>query len=726
MKNEPQDMQTISRRRFIQSTLGSTAGFVFALHLPFKHSMAATTASKELAPNAFVEIGRDNIVTVTVKHIEFGQGALTGLATLVAEELDADWSQVRAQLAPADVSLYAHTLGPVQFTGGSSAIANSFMQMRRAGATARAMLIEAAANQWGVEPKSLRADSGVVKEIRGQREISFGELVEAASKLAPPPEVALKDPKDFKLIGHDLPKIDTVDKTTGKTTFTIDVARPGQWTVLVAHPSRFGARIASFDSTKAKAISGVMAVEKIAEGVAVYAKNFWSAKKARDLLDVQWDESGVERRDSKTVITEYQSLAKKPGLPAGRRGDAAMEDVFAKSSTVIESEFVFPYLAHAPMEPLDGVIEKKGKGYEIWMGAQAASRDRAALAEELGVPLDEIQLNVMFAGGSFGRRSQHKSQFARELAHASKAIDSRVPIKLLWTREDDIRGGFYRPIYVHRLKGGLDAEGKIVAWQQVIVGQSVQKGGPLESLFIRDGVDVTSVEGAANLSYAIPNLDVSLHSPEVGIPVLWWRSVGHTHTGFSAEAFVDELLVAGGQDPIKGRLELLGNHPRHRGVLTAAAEMADWGVSLAPGRARGVAVHESFGSFVAQIVEISRNSDGAPKVEKVWCAVDCGIAVNPNIIRAQMEGGIGYGLGAALRNTIDINDGRVVQSNFHDYHPLRIDDMPEIEVRIIASSEAPTGVGEPGTPPIAPAVANAWAALTGTRLRKMPFNSNLS
>ena len=369
------------------------------------------------------------------------------------------------------------------------------------------------------------------------------------------------------------------------------------------------------------------------------------------------------------------------------------------------------------------MIEKQGDRYEVWMGAQGASRDHSALAEELGVGLDRVQLNIQLAGGSFGRRSQHRSQFAREAAHALQAIEARAPIKLLWSREDDIRGGFYRPIYVHRLKGGLDADGKIVAWQQVIVGQSVQKGGSLESMFIKNGVDVTSVEGAANLSYGVPNLDVSLHSPEIGVPVLWWRSVGHTHTGYATEAFVDELLVSGGQDPVTGRLALLADHPRHRGVLAAAAEMADWGGTPPAGRARGVALHESFGSFVAQVAEVSRNAKGRPKVERVWCAVDCGLAVNPDIVKAQMEGGIGYGLGAALNGEITLDHGKVVQSNFHDYRPIRIDEMPHVEVRVLASAEPPSGVGEPGVPPIAPAVANAWAALTGDRFQRLPFGT---
>ncbi|MDJ0850436.1 MAG: xanthine dehydrogenase family protein molybdopterin-binding subunit [Myxococcota bacterium] len=709
----------LSRRRFLQTTAGAGAGLVLGLHLPMRAVHAAPSADA-LAPNAFVRITPDDLVTVTVKHVEFGQGPLTGLSTLIAEELDADWSQVRAELAPADVSRFAHMLGPVQTTGGSTAMSNSFLQMRKAGATARAMLVQAAAAEWGVPTSSITIERGRVKEVGGSRSKRFGELVDAASRLTPPEEVTLKQPADFKLIGkEDLRKLDTPAKTNGSAIYTIDVDRPGLLTTLVAHPPRFGARVKKLDDTRSRQVAGVEDVKVLPEGVAVYARGYWAAKQGRDRLEIEWDESATETRDSERVIAEYRELARKPGLPAGRRGEpgAALEG----AATVLESEYVFPFLAHAPMEPLDCVIEKQGDRYEVWMGSQGVSRDHAAFAEELGVPQDRIQLNVQLSGGSFGRRAQHKSEFAREAAHALQAIDGRAPIKLLWSREDDIRGGYYRPIYVHRLKGGLDADGRVVAWQQVIVGQSVQKGGSLEKMLIKNGVDLTSVEGAANLSYAVPNLDVSLHSPEFRVPVLWWRSVGHTHTGYTSEAFIDELLTAGGQDPVAGRLALLADHPRHRGVLEAAAEMAGWGGAVPAGRARGVAVHESFGSFVAQVAEVGRDAKGKPKVERVWCAVDCGLAVNPDIVRAQMEGGIGYGLGAALTGEITLAKGRVVQSNFHDYRPIRIGDMPEVEVRVLASVEPPTGVGEPGVPPVAPAVSNAWAALTGERFRRLPF-----
>ncbi|MEM7413700.1 MAG: xanthine dehydrogenase family protein molybdopterin-binding subunit [Myxococcota bacterium] len=713
----------VSRRRFLQAGLGASAGLVLACHLPAKSRPSAEAPDgPPLAPNAFVTITPDDQVVVTCKHIEFGQGPLTGLATLVAEELDADWSQVRGELAPADPSKYAHTWAPIQFTGGSTAMANSFLQMRQAGATARALLVQAAANRWQVPTTKIETAKGVVREIGGEgRSARFGELVGDAAKLTPPEEVPLKDPKDFRLIGTKLAKLDTAAKTDGSAVYTIDIDRPGMLTTLVAHPPRFGAKVRSVDDTKARAVPGVEDVQVLPEGVAVYARGFWAAKQGRERLEIEWDESGTEQRDSARVIAEYRELAKRPGLPAGARGDT--KQALGRSKQVLEAEYVFPFLAHAPMEPLDCVIEKQGERYVIWAGSQSPSRDLGALADELGVPVESIDIQVQFAGGSFGRRSQHKSQFAREAAHALQAIDARAPVKLLWTREDDIQGGFYRPIYVHRMRGGIDANGDITAWQQVIVGQSVQKGSANAARFVKDGVDLTSVEGVSNLSYGIPNLDVSLHSPDVGVPVLWWRSVGHTHTAYSAESFIDELLAAGGRDPVEGRLALLGEHPRHAEVLRKAAEMADWGRTLAPGRARGVAVHESFGSVVAQVVEVRADDDGSPKVEHVWCAVDCGLAVNPDIVRQQMEGGVGYGLGAALLDEITLSKGKVDQSNFHDYRPIRIDDMPQVDVHIVPSANAPSGVGEPGVPPVAPAVSNAWAVLTGERFRRMPFRN---
>lgn len=716
----------ISRRDFLRHSAMAGAGLVIGVHLP-RVSRAQSGAASVIqgdgegvfAPNAFIRIAPDDTVTVLSKHIEFGQGPYTGLATLVAEELDADWSQMRAESAPARVDLYKNLAFGMQGTGGSTAMANSYEQMRRAGAAARAMLVAAAAAEWGVPADGITVEQGVVIHEASGRTVRFGELAGRAAATSVPENVTLKSPEAFRLIGKRLPKLDSRIKSTGEAVFTFDVTRPGMLTVLVAHPSRFGARVKSVDDTAARQIKGIVDVKTIPAGVAVYGRSFWAAKKGRDVLEIEWDESGTESRSSSDIVAAYRKLAQSPGTPAASRGD--VESGLAGAAATLEAEYEFPYLAHAPMEPLDCVIELNEGRCEAWLGSQLQTVDQQTIGDVLGMQPDQVTINTMLAGGSFGRRAQPDSGFAREAAEALKALGPNAPpIKLVWTREDDIRGGRYRPIYVHRLRGGLDDRGEIVAWEQVIVGQSIVAGSPFAGM-IQEGIDPTSVEGARDLPYSVPNLSVSLHSPEVGVPVLWWRSVGHTHTGFATEAFLDELLARAGRDPVEGRLALLKEHPRHAGVLRAVAKLADWGAPLPDGRARGVAVHKSFNSYVAEIAEVSRDDNGYPRVHKVWCAVDCGVAVNPNVITAQMEGGIGYGLGAALFDEITLEDGRVVQSNFHNYRSLGIDEMPEIEVTIVRSAESPTGVGEPGVPPIAPAVANAWAALTGERVRRLPF-----
>ncbi len=467
-------------------------------------------------------------------------------------------------------------------------------------------------------------------------------------------------------------------------------------------------------------LPGVDAVEVIPEGVAVYGESFWQAKKARDALKLEWDEGDQSASSSDKIVVEYRELSKTPGLSAASRGD--VDQALANAATRVEALYEFPFLAHAPMEPLDGVLEMRDGAARIWLGAQSPTFDQRAVAGVLGIPPEKVTVETMLAGGSFGRRAEKRSEFATELANTAKAIGGRRPVKLVWTREDDIRGGAYRPLYVHRMKGGLDSAGNIAAWQQTLVGQSVQAGGPFEPFVMRDGIDITSVEGAADLPYAIDNLSVSLHSPTLNIPVLWWRSVGHTHTAFAAEAFVDELLHEAGEDPVAGRLALLSEDDRRRGVLERVAKAAGWsGPKAEDGAAFGVAVHKSFGSFVAQIAKVRVVDRGTVKVEKVWCAVDCGLAVNPDVVVAQMEGGIGFGLGAALHGQLDIANGRVQQGNFDTYRQLRLPEMPDIEVHIVNTDNRPTGVGEPGLPPIAPAVANALFQITGTRVRRLPF-----
>src|SRR5262245_270380 len=629
------DDASLSRR----TALKGMSGLVIGLYLPVGSAKAQLGAAQVFVPNAFVRIGTDNTVTVLIKHIEFGQGPFTGLSTIVAEELDADWSKVRAEHAPTNVELYKNLAFGVQGTGGSTAIANSYEQLRMAGAAARAMLVKAAAQTWRVPATEITVERGVLRHAKSGRRGHFGQFARAAAQLPVPDNLPLKNPTSFRLIGREgaVRKLDSAAKTHGTAQFAIDIREPGMLTVVVARPPRFGGKVASFDAAEALAIPGVVEVKQIPSGIAVYAEGTWPALKGREQLKIIWDEATAEKRSSEQLIEEYRALSRQPGAVAGTHGDA--EAALARADRVIEAEFVFPYLAHAPMEPLDGYLRWDGARAVARFGSQFQTLEHQTIAGVLGLKPENVQLETMLAGGSFGRRAQASMHLAAELASVAKVIGPNRPVKLIWTREDDLRGGYYRPLFVHRMRGAV-RDGKIVAWANTLVGQSFMKGTPFEAMVIKDGIDATSVEGSRELPYEIANFRCEVHNPTVGVPVLWWRSVGHNHTGYAVECFVDELLQAAGQDPVAGRLAMMGKSLRATGVLRAVAQLAGW---TGPGpfndRARGVAVVESFGSFVAQIAEVSAGAGDAPKVHKVWCAVDCGVAVNPDVIRAQMEGG---------------------------------------------------------------------------------------
>lgn len=711
------DAIEISRRSFLQA--GAAGSLLIGFHLTASGRAYAADAVKPLEPNAFVRIDADSTVTVFSKHVEMGQGAYTGLATLLAEELDADWKQIRVEGTPADAKKYNNLFwGPVQGTGGSSSIANSFMQMREAGATARALLVAAAAKDWNVAPDKISIANGVVSEIGGKRQAKFGDLVATAATLPVTKPEKLKDPKDFKLIGKRAPRKDSRDKITGRAMFTQDVRLPGLLTAVVAHPPRFGAKVRSVDASAAKQVKGVKDVVQIPTGVAVLATGYWAAKKGRDALKIDWDESAAVGVGTPELIAQYTALLDKDGAVASQRGDAP--GALKGAAKVITADYHFPYLAHAAMEPMNCVVHFKGDSAEVWNGEQFHTIDQATVAAILGMPPEKVLIHSLYAGGSFGRRANPAADYVKDAVFIAKAINGRAPVKMVWSREDDMRAGYFRPMYLHRITAGLDDKGKLVAWQQRVVGQSILTGTPFESMMVKDGVDATSVEGASNLAYAVPNLLVDLHSPKVGVPVLWWRSVGHTHTAYSTETMVDEMAILAGADPVQFRLAMMDEHPRHRAVLQLVAEKSNWGQPLGKGRGRGVAVHESFKTFVAQVAEVTVAADGSIKVDRIVCAVDCGLAVNPDVIRAQMEGGIGFALSAMLHGEITLKQGAVEQSNFHDYQVLRMNEMPKVEVHIISSAAAPSGVGEPGVPPLAPAVANAIAAATGKRVRKLP------
>ncbi len=705
-----------SRRNFLKASALVGGGLVVAFVVPGgrKLAFAQAPAGATLVPNAFLRIGADDRVTVLLAHSEMGQGIWTTLPMLINEELDADWSKISVEHAPA-APAYAHTAFGAQMTGGSTTTWSEFDRYRQAGATARTLLVQAAAARFGVAVADCRAGNGRV--IAGNQSASYGELAEAASALPPPGEVALKAPSEWKRIGKATRRLDTPEKVTGRAVFGIDVQFEGLKTAVVARAPVFGGSVKSFDATAALAVAGVRKVVQVPSGVAVVADHFWAAKQGRDALQVEWDLGPNAALDTDALRKQFGELAGTPGAVAAQAGDAAK--ALAAAGKVVEAEYFVPYLAHAAMEPLNCTVRISDDGCELWTGTQFQTGDQGAAAAILGLKPEQVKINTTFLGGAFGRRAVPGSDFVSEAVHVAKAAG--MPVKTVWTREDDTRGGYYRPMFLERARVVLGEDGLPSAWHQVMVGQSIMLGTPFEGM-IKDGVDASSVEGVSDSPYvkATPDHRVDLHSPRTGIPVLWWRSVGHSQNAFVMESLVDELATAAGQDPLEYRRRLLKDHPRHLGVLNLAAEKAGWGAKLPEGRARGIAVHESFGSFVAQVAEVSVER-GAVRVHRVVCAVDCGVAVNPLMIAAQMESGIVYGLTAALYGRIRVKDGRVQESNFHDYRPLRMDAMPVVETHIVPSTERPGGVGEPGTPPIAPAVANALFTLTGQRLRELPL-----
>jgi isoquinoline 1-oxidoreductase beta subunit len=712
----------LTRREFV----GSAGVLVVGLYLwPSRlQAREALAANRIFAPNAFVRVGTDDTVTVIVKHTELGQGPLTGLTTLVAEEMDADWSQMRAEQAPANAALYNNLqMGPIQGTGGSSAVANSYDQMRQAGATARALLVQAAAATWSVPSTDIVVERGTLRHAASGRSGRFGQFTEAAARLPVPASARVKDPSRFRLIGKEgaVKKLDVPDKTNGKAKYTMDIHEPGMLTVVVAHGPRFGSTVKSFDASQALAVKGVSAVKQLSSGVAVYADSTWSAISGREKLQIIWDDSSAERRGTDEIIEDFKRIAGTRGAVAKEHGD--VDTALARGGRVIEGEYVFPYLAHAPMEPLDGFLVWDGSRVRARFGSQIQTFDQGQLARIFGIKPEDVEIETLLVGGSFGRRIDTGADIVRDMGEAAKAIGPNRPVKVVRTRDDDIRGGFYRPLMVHRFRGVME-NGKIVAWSNTMVGQSIL--AQIDKSFgfpgVVNGIDFTMVEGASELLYETANFRCDAHIAQVGVPVSSWRSVGSTHTGYAVECFVDELLQSAGKDPVAGRLSLLGKSPRAAGVLRAVADAAKWsGPSARAGRARGVAVVRSFGTHVAEIAEVSIGDRGEPRVHKVWCAVDCGVAVNPDVIRAQMEGGIGFGLSAILFSEVAMKEGRPVQSNFNDYRALRINEMPEIDVTIIKSQEKPTGVGEPGVPPIGPAVANALARLGRARPHRLPM-----
>ena len=716
----------MSRRSFIKAGTLATGGLVLGFFLPGanKFAQAADAPKPVFAPNAFLRIAPDNTVTVMVNRLEFGQGVHTALPMLIAEELDADWSKVRGELAPAGDAFKDPAFG-MQMTGGSGSVAHSFMQYREIGAKARAMLVNAAAQQWNVKPEQCRTENGFVIGPAGQK-ANYGSLADAAMKLLVPATVALKDPKDFRFIGKPAKRLDARAKSNGTQQFGIDFMLPDAKVAVIAHPPVFGAKVAKFDASKAKAVKGVLDVFEVpadrgGSGVAVIATGYWPAKQGREALVIEWDTAGVEKVSSDKQLAEFAALARTPGAVAMKADTTRLRGAPKK----ISAQYEFPYLAHTPMEPLNCVVDLKADSCTVWAGSQFQTTDHAAITKTSGLQPGQVTLNTMMAGGGFGRRAVPTSDYIIEAVNVAKAWNATGkggPVKVMWSREDDVRGGYYRPSYLHRAEIGLDAKGNILAWDHTIVGQSIMAGTMFEPFMVKNGVDATTTEGMG-APYDLP-LNLSIHSPKANVPVLWWRSVGSTHTAYVMETLIDEAAHIAGVDPVAYRRKLIGEkHKRHLAALDLAVAKSGYGKKKLPkGRAWGVAVHESFNSVVAYVVEASVTK-GVPKLHKVTAGVHCNLAVNPLTIEAQVQGAALMALGTTLPGAaITLKDGVVEQQNFGDYTVARMNDMPQVDVHIVPSSDPPTGIGEPGLPPLAPAFANAVFRLTGKRLRKLPFD----
>jgi isoquinoline 1-oxidoreductase beta subunit len=705
----------MSRREFMKTGVLAGGGLLIACHIPFGGRNALAAGESSFAPNAFLRIGSDESITIIVNKSEMGQGVYTSLPMLVAEELCCDWKKVTFQASPVAPEYNHAQFGPLMVTGGSSSVRSEWERLSRAGAAAREMLIAAAAQEWRVDPVACRAENGVILGPAGKK-LSFGKLAAKAAQLPAPVEPQLKAGAK-NLLGKPLHRLDSPAKINGTATFGIDVHVPGMLTALIVRPPVFGGKVRDFDASRTLAVPGVKQVVAVDAGVAVVAEGFWPAHQGCEILAATWEDGAGASLSTPGMQAEYARLATTPGLIARTDGDAA--SVLEKAKKRFEAEYEVPFLAHATMEPLNCFVDLKAESCLIRTGSQFQTVDRAAAARVAGLKPEQITFETTFLGGGFGRRACPGSDFVIEAVQVAKAVGR--PVKVIRTREHDMRAGYYRPMWYDRVSACLDDKGMPLAWHHRIVGQSIIAGTPFESAMVKDGIDNTSVEGAADTPYAIPNLQVELHSPKSPVTVLWWRSVGHSHTAFVMESFLDELAHAAAKDPLAYRRELLQKHPRHLAVLQTAADKAGWNRRPAKGRGRGIAVHESFGSYIAQVAEVSLNARGELRVHRVVCAVDCGRIVNPDTIKAQMESGIVFGLSAALYGAITLKNGRVEQGNFHDYPLLRMAAAPKIEVHIIPSDEPPGGIGEPGVPPIAPAVANALFAVSGARIRSLPM-----
>jgi isoquinoline 1-oxidoreductase subunit beta len=706
----------LSRRRFLQVGAAAGGGLMLSLRLPFANGEAESTEGGGFAPNAFIRIERDGPIVLTMPYVEMGQGTYTSIPMLIAEELEVDLKQVRLEHAPPNEKLYANPLLGVQATGNSNAVRAAWQPLRQAGATARTMLVSAAAKRWNVDPASCRAQSGEVLHPPTGRRIKYGELAADAVRMPIPDSVALKRPKDFKLIGTPAKRLDTPAKVNGTAVYGIDVRPPGVKIATLAQSPVFGGRLKRVDDAAAKAVKGVRQIVRLDDTVAVVADHMGAAKKGLAALVIEWDDGPHAKLDTEEIASELEQATLKPGAIAQNIGDVGK--ALASAVTKVEAIYQVPFLAHATMEPMNCTVHVRKDGCEIWVGSQAIARVQAAAAKVTGLPLDKVVVHNHLIGGGFGRRLEADGVIrAVEIA---QHVDG--PVKVVWTREEDIQHDMYRPYWYDRLSAGLDEKGKPVAWDHRFAGSSVIARW-LPPAF-KDGLDPDTTEGAIDLAYALPNLHVEYVRVEPpGIPTAFWRSVGPSHNVFVTESFMDELAAAAKQDAVAYRLAFLERSPRARAVLALAAEKSGWGQPLPERVGRGVSLQFVFATYMAQVAEVEVDKDGAVRVRRVVCAVDCGTVVNPDTVRAQIQSAIMFGVTAALHGEITLKNGRVQQSNFDTYQMLRMNEAPTVEVHIVPSSELPGGMGEAGTSAIVPAVANAVFAATGKRLRKLPIDA---
>jgi isoquinoline 1-oxidoreductase beta subunit len=708
------DLASVSRRRFLFVTSALGGGLLVGFGLPARGEIRDTlTTDAPFAPNAFLRIDRAGKVTFVSPMIEMGQGTYTSLPMLIAEELEIDVDKVAIEHAPPDEKLYVNPLIGIQMTGGSTAIRAMYVPLRSAGATARVMLMTAAAQRWNVDPSTCRAQNGTVVHPATGRSLGYGALVDAAAKLPVPENVALKAPNDFKLVGKPHRRLDTSGKVDGSAKFGIDTRMPKMQFAVVAASPTFGGKLVAVDEAKAKAVPGVTQVVRLDDAVAVVAIHTWAAKQGLAAAAPQWDAGANAKVSTAEIVAQLSRVSENPGVVARHEGDAVV--VIAAAARKVQAVYEQPFLAHAAMEPMNCTVHMTGDGCDIWVGTQVPGLTRAAVVKLTGLKAEQVRIHNHLLGGGFGRRLEYDGT-VRAVQIAQQV---RGPVQVIWTREEDIQHDMYRPYYYDRISAALDAQGKPLAWTHRITGSSII--ARYSPAWIKDGIDSDAVEISKDPAYALGAIHVDwVRQEPPGIPTTWWRGVGATRGTFVVESFIDELAAEAKQDPLAYRLALLAGNPRSRAVLQVAAERSGWGKPLSAGEGRGIALCTGFGSFVAQVVEVSIDKDGAVKPTRVWCAVDCGVQVNPDTIRAQMESGIIFGLSAALYGEITIKDGRVEQTNFGDYRVLRINEVPKIDVTLVKSAEAPGGIGEPGTSCVMPALTNAVFAATGTRVRKLP------